>query len=88
MRSQLRYLNALSFVATELHKGVGALFYAQGEAKEAAKVVALKKIDLLVGLIGNQKYFLGETLSAADIYAYIVLTWTGYLGRAPMFLRV
>lgn len=77
-----RYLNALSFVATELHKGVGALFNRtlSAEAKEPLKAVAGKKIDLLVGLLAGRKYLLGDNLSAADIYAYIVLTWTPYLG--------
>lgn len=78
-----QYLNHLAFVATELHKGVGALFNPalSPEAREGAKGIALKKIDQLVGLLdGGKKSFLnGKTLSAADLYAYIVLSWTGYL---------
>jgi len=77
------YLNHLAFVATELHKGVGALFNPglSPEAREGAKGNALKKIDQLVGLLdGGKKSFLnGKSLSAADLYAYIVLSWTGYL---------
>lgn len=78
-----QYLNHLAFVATELHKGVGALFNSalSPEAREGAKGNALKKIDQFVGLLGADKSFLnGKTLSAADLYAYIVLSWTGYLG--------
>jgi glutathione S-transferase len=78
-----QFLNHLAFVATELHKGVGALFQPglSPEAKEAAKGNALKKIDQFIVLLGDKKTFLnGKTLSAADIYAYIVLSWTGYLG--------
>lgn len=79
-----QYLNHLAFVATELHKGVGALFNPtlSPEAREGAKAVAGKKIDLLVGLLdGGKKSFLnGKSLSAADLYAYIVLSWCGYLG--------
>jgi glutathione S-transferase len=78
------FLNHVSFVATELHKGVGALFNPtlSPEAKEAAKGNALKKIDQLLALLdGGKKPFLnGKSLSAADIYAYIVLSWCGYLG--------
>ena len=77
-------LNHLAFVATELHKGVGALFNPglSPEAREGAKANALKKIDQLVGLLdGGKKSFLnGKTLSAADLYAYVVLSWSGYLG--------
>jgi glutathione S-transferase len=78
------YLNHVGFVATELHKGVGALFNSKltEEAKTAAKANARKKIDYLVTLLdGGKKPFLnGKTLSAADLYAYIVLSWTGFLG--------
>lgn len=77
------YLNHVAFVATELHKGVGALFHGglSPEAREAAKTNALKKVDqLLVMLDGGNKPFLnGKTLSAADLYAYIVLSWSGHL---------
>lgn len=77
------FLNHVGFVATELHKGVGALFNGSlsREAREAAKAAALKKVDILIGMLdGGKKSFLnGKTLSAADLYAYIVLTWSGYL---------
>ena len=50
---------------------------------EAAKGNALKKIEYFVSdlLDGGKKSFLnGKSLSAADLYAYIVLSWTGFLG--------
>jgi glutathione S-transferase len=78
-----QYLNDVGFVATELHKGVGALFNTglSPEAREAAMANAQKKVDqLLVRLDGGKKPFLnGKTLSAADLYAYIVLSWSGFL---------
>jgi glutathione S-transferase len=79
------YLNQLAFVASELHKSVGALFNPalSPEAREAAKAQASKKIDHLVsGLLdgGSRRFLNGKTLSAADLYAYIVLSWTGFLG--------
>jgi glutathione S-transferase len=78
-----QYLNHVAFVATELHKGIGALFNSSlsPEAREAAKTNAAKKVDqLLAFLDGGKKPFLnGKTLSAADLYAYIVLSWSGYL---------
>lgn len=80
-----QYLNQVAFVATELHKGVGALFDSSltPEEREKAKANARKKIDQLVNgwLDGGKKSFLdGKSLSAADLYAYIVLSWSGYLG--------
>jgi glutathione S-transferase len=82
--ARYQYLNHVGFVASELHKGVGALFNPSlsAEAREAAKVMAGKKIDLLVKLLddGKKRYLDGVSLSAADLYAYIVLSWTGFLG--------
>lgn len=79
-----RYLNHIGFVTSELHKGVGALFNPSlsPEAREAAKAVAVKKIGLLVDILdgGKKKFLNGKTLSAADLYAYIVLSWSGFLG--------
>lgn len=78
------YLNHLAFVASELHKSVGALFNPtlSPEAREGAKGQAAKKIDVLVSMLGGDKqsFLNGKTLSAADLYAYIVLSWTGFLG--------
>jgi len=79
-----QYLNHVAFVATELHKGVGALFNSSlsPEAREGAKSNANKKIDQFIGFLdgGKKSYLNGKTLSAADLYAYIVLSWTGFLG--------
>ena len=71
-----------------MHKGVGALFNPtlSAEGKDLAKQVAVKKIDYFVSelLGGGKKAFLnGNSLSAADIYAYVVLSWTGFL-KIPM----
>src|SRR5580698_10851704 len=45
-----QYLNDVGFVATELHKGVGALFNTglSPEAREAAMANAQKKVDQLL----------------------------------------
>lgn len=77
-----KYLNHVAFVATELHKGVGALFNPglSPEAREGAKGNALKKIDQLMTLLDGKSFFNGKSLSAADLYAYIVLSWSGFLG--------
>jgi glutathione S-transferase len=78
------YLNDVAFVASELHTGVGALFNPtlSPEAREGAVANALRRIEkLMVRLDGGKKSFLnGKSLSAADLYAYIVLSWTGFLG--------
>ncbi len=79
-----QYLNHLGFVATELHKSFGPLFNRSisPEARDAAKAVVGKKIEHLVALLdgGKKSYLNGKSLSAADLYAYIVLSWSGFLG--------
>lgn len=80
-----QYLCHVGVVATELHKGVGALFSPtlSAEAREAAKANASAKIDLFIKSMldgGKKPYLNGHSLSAADIYAYIVLSWSGFVG--------
>jgi len=78
------YLNQVAFVSTELHKAYGPLFNPSlsPEAREAAKTNVNRRVEQLMGLLdGGKKAFLnGKSLSAADIYAYIVLSWSTYLG--------
>lgn len=42
--------------------------------------MAGKKIEQLVRLLDGKPYLNGTSLSAADIYAFIVLGWSGFLG--------
>jgi glutathione S-transferase len=82
--SRYGYLNDVGFVASELHPAFGALFNPAltPEAREAAVANALRRIDkLVVKLEGGKRKFLdGKSLSAADLYAYIVLSWGGFVG--------
>jgi len=72
-------LNELSFLATELHKGVGGLFSGKTEEKEKNAHNKLKYFnDNQVGK--GQQFIVGNKLTIADIYAYIILSWTGYVG--------
>ncbi len=77
------YLNDLGFVASELHPAFGALFNPKlsTEAREAAVANALRRVDKFVTMLdGGKKPFLnGTSLSAADLYAFIVLGWSGFL---------
>ena len=79
-----QYLNHVGFVSSELHKAYSVLFNPAltPEAREAAKATVGKKIELLVKFLddGKKPFLNGKTLSAADIYAYIVLSWSGFVG--------
>lgn len=78
------YLNDLGFVASELHPAFGALFNPKlaGEARDAAMANVLRRVDKLVTLLegGKRSFLNGKSLSAADLYAYIVLSWCPHLG--------
>lgn len=78
------YLNDIGFVASELHKAFGALFVSSlsDEARGAAKANASKKVEQFLNFLdgGKKRYLNGSSLSAADIYAYIVLGWSKSLG--------
>ncbi|MCR6645495.1 MAG: glutathione transferase GstA [Terricaulis sp.] len=68
-------LETLNFIATELHKGVGALFKnPQGDAREAVIANIKNRLGLLAGKISDRPYLLGE-FSVADAYAFVTLRW-------------
>lgn len=77
-----RYLNDIAFVASELHTGIGGLFNSSlsPEAREATSANALRRVEKFLGLLGDNKYLNGKSLSAADVYAYIVFSWAGFVG--------
>jgi glutathione S-transferase len=83
-KERYAYLNDVAFISSELHPGFGALFNPKlsPEARDAAIANALRRIDkLVVKLDGGKRSFLnGKSLSAADVYAYIVLSWAGFVG--------
>lgn len=74
----------LSFISTELHKPLGSMFNpAQSEDwKAAAKALLSKRLDWLVGELGEREFLLGDRFSVADGYLFTVLGWTGMLGFA------
>lgn len=75
------YLNGLGFVASELHRAFGALFFPMPEdAKPKQKIKARALSDRFMDLfIGEKKFLGGDKPNAADFYAYIVHTWAAYL---------
>jgi len=82
-----RYLliNHLNWVSSELHTGIGTLFYPgwSEETKKHKIANATKKMNYLADELlakGKKNFILGDKFTAVDAYAYIVLGWTGYLG--------
>ncbi|WP_277373797.1 glutathione transferase GstA [Pseudomonas sp. AA-38] len=72
----------LSFISSELHKPLGSMFNpAQSEDwRAAAQALLSKRLDWLVGELGEREFLLGDRFSVADGYLFTVLGWTGMLG--------
>ena len=75
-----RFLETLNFIATELHKGFSPL-YAKPPEDQKAKIVDKlhNRLGLLQQKLGDQQYLQGG-FSAADAYAFTILTWTFKFG--------
>ena len=78
---RVRLSEMLSFLGSELHKAFSPLFAGlEGEARTEALAklnVQFKRLDNI--LSDARPYLLGETYTAADMYAFVVLGWTDFL---------
>lgn len=72
-------MEALNFIATEVHKQFGALFNPAmtSEMKEVQRGTIARRLDALEVMLGAQEYAAGERFSAADAYLFTVLNWAG-----------
>lgn len=78
----VRLQEALSFISSELHKAFSPFF--QGEAKcerlAPAQALLARRIDDVEVLLENSgPYLLGDQISVADIYLFVVLNWAGFI---------
>jgi glutathione S-transferase len=85
-RTPARYQvqNALNWVASELHASVGPLFVPtlSAEVRAWCKTRAEGKFQTFNDLLlkGGKKFLVGNAFTVADSYAYVVSSWTPYLG--------
>lgn len=77
----------LAFIATELHKTYGPLWSptAPEAGKERARSMLATRFAWLDGQLAQRPYLMGDGFTAADCYAFVVLSWAGYhkLDMAP-----
>lgn len=73
-----RLMEWLNFIATEIHKTLGALFNPNitPEWREAQLATFAKRCDILIEQLDGQQYLLGDAFSIADAYLFTVLGWT------------
>jgi len=76
------FIDLLSFLGTEVHKSFGPLFHGDEATKPKAKENLAKKLTFLNDhyLGKGQTFLYGSHFTVADSYAYIMLTWTFYVG--------
>lgn len=67
----------LNFISTEIHKGFSPLFGSKtpSEWKEVVRENLAARLDVLVGLLGDRPFLLGDTFTAADAYLFTTLRW-------------
>ena len=76
----IRLVEALNFISTEIHKGIGTLFSMEdGPAKEKAKEKIQPRLAYLAQQLQGKDYFLGD-FTLADAYLFTTLRWTAFLG--------
>jgi glutathione S-transferase len=72
----------LNFIGTELHKNFSPLFKpdTSAEVRQAAVQMLGNRFAVVVKQIGQNPCLLGKEFSVADIYLFVVLSWTAYVG--------
>jgi glutathione S-transferase len=84
-----RLMEMLNFIATEVHKQIGALFNPKltPEMKEVQRGVIERRLDALERMLNGKQYAMGDRFSVADAYLFTVLNWSNIhsidLGRWP-----
>ena len=78
----IRLVEALNFISTEIHKGIGTLFSTEdGPAKEKAKEKVQPRLAYLAQQLQGKDYLLGK-FSLADAYLFTTLRWTAFVGMS------
>lgn len=84
-----KFLEWLNYTATEIHKGIGALFGvgylvktdgAKQELTDGLKAALVPKFKHISEKLGSNDYLMGKQFTVADAYMFTVLNWTGHLG--------
>lgn len=75
-----RVLEALAYISAELHANFKAFFTDEAdEVKSAAGKVILKRLEYLENSLRGD-FLLGDRISVADFYLFVMLRWAGNNG--------
>jgi glutathione S-transferase len=88
-----RLIEWLNFIATELHKGMGALWNPDivEEQRLAVTQRLAGRVTYVAQALERDPFLLGNRFSIADAYLFVILSWHGVLkvdlSRWPVLLR-
>ena len=84
--ARYRLLEALAYISSELHKGFKPFFApgASDEEKASAKEALGKRYALFERQLSSSEYLLGDMMSAADCYLYVMLFWSKTKADVPV----
>src|SRR5512147_2270298 len=72
-----RLMEWLNFIATEVHKQFGPLWYptTPDATKEAQRAKLATRFDYVAKALAGKSYLTGETFTIADAYLFTMLNW-------------
>ena len=79
---RLRLQETLAFISTELHKGFSPLFNKEcpDAWKDVVKTTLARRFTSLDATLTDQPFLLGEQFTIADVYLFVVLNWSRFVG--------
>lgn len=77
-RERYRVMEWLSFVSSEMHKTLGALFNPKVTPEWRAAIIERfgMRSDYLAATLKDRQYLTGDKPTIADAYLFVVLAWT------------
>jgi glutathione S-transferase len=82
--SRWRALEALSFMTTEVHGSFRVFFYpdATQAEKDRARAKLVARFSTLADQLGDRPFLVGDRMSLADLYLFVMLRWAAMFGIA------
>ncbi len=80
-----RALEWLNFVGTDLHRYCAPLFwsrFSEDQKQNLFMPILSNKLDVVEKHLQNQKFLMGNSLSIADSYLFVILIWLAKLNTA------
>lgn len=76
-----RALEATAFMSTEIHRGF-LPFFRDGteQEKEQARQSLITRFSTLSEQLGEKQYLIGEQMTIADCYLFVMLSWAAMMG--------